>query len=371
MDSRNQVLAKNLVNYSCKLKKGEKVLIELKGFDGLELASLVVEEAYKAGALPFMRIYNERTDRALLMNVTREQLELSAEADSLLMKNMQAYIGIRAAANISELADVPARNLELNSVLYNSVVHSDIRVKKTKWVVLRYPNASMAQLSNMSVDAFTDYYYNVCNLDYGKMSAAMDPLKAMMDRADSVRITGPGTDLSFSIKGVGSVKCDGEMNIPDGEIYTAPVRDSINGTLRYNTSSLHEGFLYTDIEFEFRNGKIVRASCNDTERINKALDTDEGARYIGEFAIGVNPYITKPMLDTLFDEKIAGSFHFTPGRCYDDAPNGNESAVHWDIVCIQTPEHGGGEIYFDGRLIRKDGRFVPHELQGLNAENLK
>jgi len=371
LDLRNQVLARNLVNYSCRLQKDEKVLIELKGTSGLELAALVVEEAYRAGALPFVRISNERTDRAFLLSVRPEQLRLLAEVDGALMENMQAYIGIRSPANISELSDVPARSLELNSVLYSSVVHSDIRIKKTKWVILRYPNESMAQLSNMSLAAFEDYYYSVCNLDYGKMSAAMDPLKELMDNTDMVRICGPGTDVAFSIKGVGSVKCDGLMNIPDGEIYTAPVRGSVNGTLRYNTASTHDGFLYNDIEFEFKDGKIVRARANDTERINKVLDTDEGARYIGEFALGVNPYIVRPMNDTLFDEKIAGSFHFTPGRCYADAPNGNQSAVHWDIVCIQTPEYGGGEIYFDGVLIRKDGMFVPRELQGLNSDKLK
>ena len=119
------------------------------------------------------------------------------------------------------------------------------------------------------------------------------------------------------------------------------------------------------------NGKIVKATANDTERINKVFDTDEGARYVGEFAIGINPYILKPMNDILFDEKIMGSIHFTPGNCYDNAYNGNHSAIHWDLVMIQTPEYGGGEIWFDDVLIRKDGRFVIPELQGLNPENLK
>ena len=160
-------------------------------------------------------------------------------------------------------------------------------------------------------------------------------------------------------------------NIPDGEVYTAPVKDSINGTLTYNTPAVFQGFTFENISFRFENGKIVEATANDTERINEVLNTDEGARYIGEFAIGVNPYILKPMKDTLFDEKIMGSFHFTPGNCYEEeAPNGNSSAIHWDLVCIQTPEYGGGEIYFDDVLIRKDGRFVVKELECLNPENL-
>ena len=223
----------------------------------------------------------------------------------------------------------------------------------------------------MSLEAFEDYYYNVCNLDYSKMSKAMDNLVALMNKTDKVRLVGPGTDLTFSIKDIPAIKCDGKMNIPDGEIYTAPVRDSINGTISYNTPSVHEGFTYENIVFEFKDGKIVKATANDTERLNQVLDIDEGARHIGEFAIGVNPFINVPMKDTLFDEKISGSIHLTPGRCYEEAPNGNDSSIHWDLVYIQTPAYGGGEIYFDDVLIRKDGRFVLEELDSLNPENLK
>ena len=160
------------------------------------------------------------------------------------------------------------------------------------------------------------------------------------------------------------------MNIPDGEVYTAPVKNSVNGFITYNTPSIQSGVTYENIRLEFVKGKIVNATANDTEKLNKVLDTDEGARYIGEFAIGVNPYITTPMKDTLFDEKIKGSFHFTPGNSYDDAFNSNHSAIHWDLVCIQTPEYGGGEIWFDDCLIRKDGFFVISELEGLNPQNL-
>ena len=199
----------------------------------------------------------------------------------------------------------------------------------------------------------------------------MDALKQLMDNTDEVHITGPGTDLTFSIRGIPSIKCAGEMNIPDGEVYTAPVKESMNGIISYNTPSEEQGFTYENIVFEVENGRIINASANDTERINKLLDTDEGARYFGEFAIGVNPYILKPMKDTLFDEKIAGSFHLTPGMCYEDAPNGNKSSVHWDLVNIQRKEYGGGDIYFDGRLIRRDGLFVIDELLPLNPENLK
>lgn len=247
----------------------------------------------------------------------------------------------------------------------------DYRVNKTKWVVLRYPNPAMAQLAGTSQEAFEDFYFNVCTLDYQKMSKAMDPLVDLMNRTDKVRLVGPDTDLTFSIKDIPAIKCDGLRNIPDGEVYTAPVRESMNGVISYNTFSEEQGFTYENIRFEVKNGKIVKATANDTKRINELLDTDEGSRYFGEFAIGVNPYVLHPMKDTLFDEKICGSFHLTPGMAYEDANNGNKSAVHWDLVMIQRAEYGGGEIWFDDVLIRKDGIFVIPELQGLNPENLK
>jgi aminopeptidase len=229
----------------------------------------------------------------------------------------------------------------------------------------------MAQLANMSTEAFEDFYFDVCNLDYAKMDRAMDPLQWLMSKTDKVRIVAPGTDLTFSIKGIGAQKCSGERNIPDGEVYSCPVRDSVNGTIAYNTPSVYNGFTYENIKFTFENGKIVEATANDTDRINALLDSDDGARHIGEFSLGFNPYILHPMKDTLFDEKIAGSLHFTPGQAYEVTDNGNRSSIHWDLVLIQRPEYGGGEVYFDDVLIRKDGLFVIPELEGLNPDSLK
>ena len=284
---------------------------------------------------------------------------------------MQAYIGVRASHNISELSDVPSEKLKLYQQYWSKPVHSEIRVKNTKWCVLRWPNSAMAQLAGLSSEAFEDFYYNVCNLDYAKMDLAMTPLVELMEKTDRVKIIGPGTDLAFSINNIPVVKCSGLRNIPDGEVYTAPVRDSVNGTLAYNTPSIYQGTTYENVQLTFESGRIIQATANLSDRITEVFDTDEGSRYIGEFAVGVNPFITKPMKDTLFDEKIQGSFHFTPGNAYEEADNGNRSAIHWDLVCIQSPEWGGGEIWFDDRLIRKDGRFVLPELFGLNPENLK
>ncbi len=367
-DNRLQKLCRSLVNYSMAIKPGERVLIE--NFDcPEELSMQLIKEVYAAGGVPFCVSRSARIQRALLMNATKAQIEDMTRYDAAMMQEMSAYVAFRGALNTSELSDVDEENLSLYRSIYSRRVHHELRVQKTKWVVLRYPNGSMAQLAGMSTEQFEDFYFDVCNLDYSKMDKAMDVMQKRLKTVDQVRIVGPGTDLTFSVKGIPSKKCSGHMNIPDGEIYTAPVRNSANGKISYNTPSFSQGFKYENVYFEFKDGKIIDAKANNTEKLNKILDTDEGARYLGEFAFGVNPYIKDPMCDTLFDEKIAGSIHLTPGSCYEDANNGNESAVHWDLVLIQRPEYGGGEIYFDGELIRKDGRFLG-ELSALNEENL-
>ena len=369
-DPRILKLADQLVHYSCRVQPGENVLIENIGSCN-DLTKALIKAVYAAGGVPFLWNGERSLDRELLLNCTEAQLTQMAEVDAAMMQKMQAYIGIRGGANDSEYADVPSDKMNAYMKFYWTPVHGRIRVPKTKWVILRYPSPSMSQAAGMSTESFEDYYFKVCCLDYARMSRAMDALCAVIERTDKVHIVGPGTDLTFSIKDLPAIKCDGACNIPDGEVYTAPVRESVNGTLSYNTPSLEGGFTYTDIRFVFKDGKIVEATANDTKRINEQLNLDEGARYVGEFSFGLNPYITFPMKDTLFDEKIAGSIHFTPGACYDECNNGNKSAQHWDLVLIQTPEYGGGEIWFDDVLIRKDGRFVIPELDCLNPENLK
>lgn len=369
IDERDVRLADILVNYSTEVKPGEKVLIEYTGAECISIVRQLIKEVYRAGGKPYVKGNEQTILREILMSCDEEQIRLMDQCDLYVMQAMNVYIGIRGGENISEYSDVPSRQMNLYDSLTTPTLHE--RVNHTRWVILRYPNASMAQLMNTSREAFEAFYYRVCTLDYSKMNRALDGLKALMEAADQVRIVAPETDVTFSIKGIPAVKCAGEMNLPDGEIYTAPVKNSVNGTISYNVPSEMQGFTYERVRFEFKDGRIIHATCNDNARINALLDTDEGARYIGEFAIGVNPYILHPMKDILFDEKICGSIHLTPGMCYDDASNGNESAVHWDLVLIQREEYGGGELWFDDRLIRKDGLFILPELQGLNPENLK
>lgn len=367
MDARYTRLADVLTGFSTDLQPGENVLIDAQDIPD-EMIIALVRAARKRGATPQVHIQHSRVSRALLHGGTEAQHELSADLELPRMKKMHAYIALRGSGNIFENSDVPPEKIALYSRILRPVI--DYRVKKTKWVVLRWPSPSMAQLAHQSTEAFEDFYFNVCTLDYARMIPGMAALKKAMETTDQVHIKGNGTDLRFSIKGIPANPCGGLRNIPDGEVYTAPVRNSIEGVIQYNAPTVYQGTNFSDVRLVFKKGKIVEATANNTGRLNEILDRDPGARYVGEFALGFNPHILEPMQDILFDEKIAGSFHLTPGQCYDTAYNGNKSVVHWDLVCIQRPEYGGGEIYFDDKLIRKDGVFLPKPLQKLNREYL-
>jgi aminopeptidase len=362
-DARFDKLAKLLVEYSIRLKRNETVLIEAFDIPD-EMTIALIRAARKAGGVPFAQTYHARVNRALALEGSDRQLNLMASHELARMKKMDAYIAVRGSNNITELSDVPPETMKLVARKMRPV--QDQRVKRTKWVVLRWPTPSMAQLAGMSTEAFEDFYFEVCTLDYRKLLPGMKALQRVMERTNRVEIKGPGTDLRFSMQGIPAVICGGDRNIPDGEVFSCPVRDSVEGHVTFNAPSIYQGIAFDSIRLEFKNGRIVDATSNDAKKLNKVLDSDPGARYIGEFSLGFNPRILHPMRDILFDEKIAGSFHFTPGQAYEEADNGNRSQVHWDMVNIQRPEYGGGEIYFDGKLIRRNGMFLPKQLRPLN-----
>jgi aminopeptidase len=371
-DPRDEQLARTLINYSTRTKRGELVFILCNGAETQQLGAACAREAVRAGAAPYLQVLDAQIMRDLVANASEDVFKRLARFELKQMKDADVFIGIRGPANSFEMSDVPRKQLTLYNKLLVKPVHLEERVKRTRWVVLRYPNPSMAQMAQKSTAGFADFYYRVCLVDYAKMARAVKPLQALMDATDRVHLKGPGTDLEFSIKGIPSIPCCGEMNIPDGECFTAPVRTSVNGTVRYNAPTLWEGAPYENIALRFKDGKIVEATAADatqTKKLNQILDQDAGARYVGEFSIAFHPHILDPMRDILFDEKIAGSFHMAMGNAYDEASNGNKSAVHWDMVCIQRREYGGGEIWFDGKLIRKDGEFVTRELKGLNRSS--
>ncbi len=365
-DPRVDVLAANLLDYSLALQAGEKVLIEGEtGSQDLMIA--LVEHAYRRGAVPFTFIGDDRLRRAWLLGATREQMDLQVGWGMQRMRDVDASVYILGGDNASALADVAPGTLEASRLASEPLLSLSLT---KKWVLLRFPTPSAAQAAGMSTESFEDFCLAVSTLDYARMSKAMDPLVSLMESTDRVRIQSPGTDLTFSIKGIPVIKAAGNNNIPDGEVFTAPVRDSLEGTILFNTPSLEDGTTYEHIRLVFKQGRVVEADANEAEKLERMLDTDEGSRFVGEFALGVNPVIERPMKDTLYDEKIGGSLHLALGRAYDEADNGNRSSLHWDLVLIQTPAWGGGEIWFDDTLVRKDGRFVLPELEVLNPEKL-
>ncbi len=367
-DPRYGKLADVLVNYSTKLKKSERVLIDAIDIPD-EFTVELMRAVREAGATPLVEVRHGRVTRELLRGTNEHHAALVREVEMFRMKKVQAYIALRGSANTSETSDVPSDKMSLYSRVLRPVLN--YRVNKTRWVVLRWPTPSMAQAAGMSTEAFENFYFDVCTMNYPRMAKAMLPLEKLMKKTDRVHIKAPGTDLKFSIKGIGAKMCKGDRNIPDGEVFSCPIKDSVHGVIQYNTPTLYSGTRFENVRLEFKEGKIIKATANNTRRLNEIFDTDAGARYVGEFSLGFNPHIQSPMCDILFDEKIAGSLHFTPGQAYEDVDNGNRSAVHWDMVLIQRPEWGGGEVWFDDTLIRKDGRFLPKELRPLNPENLK
>jgi aminopeptidase len=367
-DPRYTKLAKLLVEYSTALKKGDRVLLDMIDVPD-EFSIALMRAVRSAGAIPLIEVRHTRVTREILRETGVEHAALIRELEMYRMKKVQSYIAIRGSANASEASDVPSDRLSLYSKVLRPVLN--YRVNKTRWVVLRWPTPSMAQAAGMSTEAFENFYFDVCTMDYKRMAKAMIPLERRMRQADRVDLKGPGTELTFSLKGIGAKMCKGDRNIPDGEVFSCPVKDSINGTIQFNTPTIYAGSRFDNVRLEFKNGKIVEATSNNSRRLNEILNTDPGARYTGEFSLGFNPHIQNPMCDILFDEKIAGSLHLTPGQAYEDCDNGNRSAVHWDMVLIQRPEWGGGEVWFDGELIRKDGLFVPKDLKPLNPSHLK
>jgi aminopeptidase len=367
-DPRYAKLAKLLVEYSTALKKGERILLDMIDVPD-EFTIELIRAVRAAGATPIVETRHTRIGRELLRGMNEEHARLARDLELFRMKKVQSYIAIRGSENASENADVRSDLMSMYSRVIRPVLN--YRVNKTRWCVLRWPTPSMAQAAGMSTEAFENLYFDVCTMDYRKMARAMGPLERRLKRADRVHIKGPGTDLKFSIKDIGAKMCKGDRNIPDGEVFSCPVKTSIAGHIQFNTPSLYSGTKFENVRLEFKNGKVVKATSNNTKRLNDILDTDAGARYTGEFSLGFNPYILSPMCDILFDEKIAGSLHLTPGQAYEECDNGNRSAVHWDMVLIQRPEWGGGEVWFDDELIRKDGLFLPKDLKPLNPANLK
>ncbi len=369
-DIRMTKLSELIRDHSLELKEGQTVQVTALGFECKPLVLEVVKTFNERGVNVFVDYKDPQTNALISEKAPDKRAEIMKSWVENEIKDVDAFLYINAKENDYEASKVPASYYQ---VVGNALKdYSKTRTNERKWVILNYPTPFFAHKAKMTTSDFEDFSFDVMNVDYKKMKAAFEPLRKLMLKTDKIKIKSPGTDLTFSIKDINAVPCAGECNIPDGEIFTAPVKDSVNGEITYNIPSPYRSKMFENVHLKFKDGKIIDCNCSNypKEELEEIFNADEGARYVGEFAIGVNPLITKPMGDILYDEKIAGSFHFTPGAAYDEAPNGNDSSVHWDLVQIQTKEYGGGEIYFDDVLIRKDGIFVLDELKGLNPENL-
>lgn len=367
MENELLKLSNTLVNYSLKVKEGERVLISCNSTEPKFLIKSLIRDIIKVKGIPFVRIIDNEINALLTELTTSERVDEIAKHKKQEVDNYDCFLSIRFTENEYESKHVsPNIRKEIGKKTAKS---EDIRINKRKWVLLNYPSVIDAYKIGLPYDEYKEYAIKAMNFNYENMLQDIKPLKELMEKTDKVRIVSPNTDITFSIKGIDVVPCCGESNIPDGEIFTAPIKDSVNGTITFNTPSPYQGNVYRNVSITFKDGKITEATCDgDNEALNAIFDTDEGSRYVGEFSLGLNPIIINPMGDILYDEKIIGSIHFTPGKCYDDAPNGNDSAIHWDMVLIQRKEFGGGEIYFDDVLIRKDGKFVLKELEHLNYD---
>ncbi|MFM8656789.1 MAG: aminopeptidase [Chthoniobacterales bacterium] len=278
MDSRYEKLADVLVKHSTALKPGEKVLIEVSDVPDAMVIALV-RAARKAKAVPFVQLQHGRVAREMAIGAVKEQIAVAAEIEMARMKKMDAYIAIRGSDNSTEMSDVAPETMKMIASTMRPVMNH--RINKTRWVVLRWPSPSMAQLAQMSTEAFEDYFFRVCTVDYGKMRKGMEALKALMDSTDKVHIKGPQTDLRFSIKGIGSVICGGDRNIPDGEVFTAPVKRSVEGHVHFNVPSIYHGTVFEDVHLEFKSGRITGASAGrNTGKLTSILDADAGALHL-------------------------------------------------------------------------------------------
>ena len=361
---RIEKLAKIIVNHSLKVKENDRVLISYDGIESMPLVKAIMKEVISNNGIVDTDYNNQDIDNYIRENLNEKRIETKTNKLKYQVENFDSFVHI--CYRKSDYYDKNMNKDMKKKITEATQPYREIRVNERRWVLLNYPSIVDAFKAHMTPEEFYNFSLDAMTIDYEKMYQDTLPLKELMEKTDKVRIIGPNTDISFSIKGLPAIICAGESNIPDGECFTAPVKNSVNGTITYNVPSPYHGEIFEHVSLTFKDGKIVEARSNNNEKLKEIFETDEGARYVGEFSLGFNPMIKTPMGDILFDEKIAGSLHFTPGCCYDECPNGNKSGIHWDLVLIQREEYGGGEIYFDDVLIRKNGLFVLPELKSLN-----
>lgn len=355
VDPRLKKQAEILVDYSLKFKKGENVAI-LAEFQArplvLELYKLLIKRG--AGEVKVHFSDYEFTE-AYFKNASKKQIDHFPQLEYDEMKKMDCYIRIGSPSNTRGLTGVDASKIMARQKVVRPILN--YRIDKTRWLVTKYPTNAQAQEAGMSLSEYSDFVLSaIVDVDWPKLHKQQEKLKRLVDKTEKVRLVGEKTDLSMSIKGRTAINSSGTYNMPSGEVFTSSVEDSAEGVITYTYPALYMGREFHDVRLEFKKGKVVRATSDKGEKdLNKILDTDMGARFIGELGLGNNYKIQKFTKDILYDEKIGGSIHIALGRGYKDTLSKNESAIHWDMI---KDLRKGGEIYFDDKLVQKNGKWL-------------
>lgn len=354
MDKRWTQLGELLVNYSMAVKPGEKVMIAFVELETYPLVHAIYRACIQAGALPQVQFLSEELNRLVLKHGSPEQIGWVPEIEAYGMEWADVYFGLRGAHNLDVFWDVPADKLSLLRKAMGVI--STKRWQQTRWCVLRVPNAALAHQAGVDEETITEMFFNACLLDWPAVSQEWRRWAEILNRGRHVRLTGKDTDLSFSVEGRTWDVADGHINMPDGEIATAPVESTVNGYISFEFPGVLAGRQMNDIRLRWDHGQLVEATCaSHQDFLRSVLDTDAGASKIGEFAIGTNPEVKYFCKDILIDEKIGGTVHVALGRAYPQSGGTNQSAIHWDIIKDTRQQ---GEIYLDGKLIFENGRVL-------------
>lgn len=354
MDKRWLDVADILVNYSTEVQPGERVMIAMREIETLPLVKSVYQAVIKAGGFPQVQFLSDYLDHALLAHGTNEQISWVPEIESHGMKWADVYIALRGTHNIYEFADIPSDKIATYRQSMGKI--SSMRWENTRWCIIRVPNEDFAQQAETDVETIMDIFFEATIRDYEKEAEKLDQLTQKLNKGSQIRFVAKDTDLSFSTKNRKWLADTGKLNLPAGEIFTAPINSTLNGNISFDWPGILGGRLVHNIKLEWKNGELVHASASKNEDfLLQVLDSDPGAKLLGEFAVGTNPHINRFCKDIFFDEKIGGTVHVALGRAYPECGGENQSAIHWDVIKDTRAE---GKIFLDEKLIFNQGKFL-------------
>ncbi len=353
VDQRIEKAADILVNYSTRVKQGEIVQIITSPI-AQDLTLEIYKNVIQNGAHATIHNSVPGATNIYYKYASEKQLKHFPEIAFEEIKKTDAFIAISAPLNTRELSQIDPKRVSIRQKTLEKI--SEWRVKKTRWVLFDFPTSAFAQEADMSLSEFEDFVYGATNIDWEKESKKLDKVRDLVNKTGKVRIVAKDTDITFSIKGRNCVSGNGSYNMPDGEVFTSVVEDSANGKISFSFPTIYGAREVEGIVLEFKDGKVIKATAKkNQDYLNHMLDQDKGARYIGEFGIGLNYNIQRHIKNILFDEKCGGTIHLALGRSYEECKGKNKSVLHWDMICDLR---GGGEIYFDGKLVSKNGKFL-------------